>query len=143
MAGLFAFFLSYFVHLDYPVDSPSAAVFSLAILLARSEPIALAPFFLGSLYRQLDLVHADFARSLGRCIHLSMVHTSFLLASFLEHFHTIAPVLRTFLASANRSWAERWFGTSSDASWYETCDIAVNFTPRPCSSASPGVVSMG
>lgn len=50
MAGFFAFFLSYFVLPDYLVDSPSPAVFSLAVLLARSEPVALAPLFLGSLY---------------------------------------------------------------------------------------------
>lgn len=103
----------------------------------------MAPFFLGSLYRQLNLVYADLARSLGRCVHLSMVHTSFFLAYFFEHFHTAAPVSRTFLASANRSRAEQWFGTSSDVSWYKVCDIAANFTPRPYSFASPGVVGIG
>lgn len=86
MAEFFAFFLSYFVLPDYLADGPSQTVFLLVVLLARGEPIALAPFFLGSIYRQLDLVHADLARSLGRCIHLSMVHTSFLLAYFFEHF---------------------------------------------------------
>ncbi|KAE9444999.1 hypothetical protein C3L33_23103, partial [Rhododendron williamsianum] len=137
------YLLSSFVLPNYSADNPSPTVFPLAVLLARGEPIALAPLFLGSLYRQLDLVHADLARSLGRCDHLSMVHTSFLLAYFFEHFHTITPLPRTFLASANRSWAERWFGTSSDASWYEACDIAVNFTPRPYSFTSPGVVGIG
>lgn len=38
MAGFFAFFLSYFVLPDYPSDSPSPAVFPLAVLLARGEP---------------------------------------------------------------------------------------------------------
>lgn len=143
MAGFFAFFVSYFVLPDYPADSSSPAVFPLAVLLARSEPIALAPLFLGSLHRQLDLVYADLARSLGRCDHLPMVHTSFLLAYFFEHFPTIAPVLRTFLASVQRSRAERWFGTNSDASWHEACDTAANFIPRPYSSTSSGVVGIG
>lgn len=43
MARFFAFFISYFVLPDYPADSPSPAVFLLAILLVRGEPIALAP----------------------------------------------------------------------------------------------------
>lgn len=50
MAGFFAFFLSYFVLPDYPLDSPSPAVFPLAVLLTRREPIALAPLLLGSLH---------------------------------------------------------------------------------------------
>lgn len=118
MAGFFAFFLSYFVLSDgyYPSDNLSPAVFSLAVLLACGEPIALAPLFLGSLRRQLDLVHTDLARSLGRCDHLSMVHTSFLLTYFYEHFHTIAPILQNFPALAQRSRAKRWYGASSDAS---------------------------
>ncbi|KAE9445895.1 hypothetical protein C3L33_22217, partial [Rhododendron williamsianum] len=64
MAGFFAFFLSYFVLPSYPVDSPSSAIFPLALLLARGECVALAPLFLGSLHCQLDLVHTDLARSL-------------------------------------------------------------------------------
>ncbi|KAE9465282.1 hypothetical protein C3L33_02812, partial [Rhododendron williamsianum] len=124
-------------------DSPSPAVFPLAVLLARGEPVALAPLFLGSLYRQLDLVHADFARSLGKCGQLSMVHTSFLLAYFFEHFPIVAPPSRTFQASAARSRAEQWYGTSNDVSWYEACNVAANFTPRPYNSASPGVVGIG
>ncbi|KAE9465168.1 hypothetical protein C3L33_02948, partial [Rhododendron williamsianum] len=138
MAGFFAFFLSYYVLPDYPVDSPSPAVFPLAVLLARGQPVALAPLFLGSLYRQLDLVHADLARSLGRCDHLSMVHTNFLLAYFFEHFPVVAPIPQTFQASTQRSRAEQWYGTSSDVSWYEAYDIAANFTPRPYSVTSPG-----
>lgn len=47
IAGFLVFFLSYFVLPDYPVDSPSSAVFLLAVLLARSEFVVLAPFILG------------------------------------------------------------------------------------------------
>ncbi|KAE9447462.1 hypothetical protein C3L33_20640, partial [Rhododendron williamsianum] len=72
------------------------AVFPLAVLLARGQPVALAPLFLGSLYRQLDLVHADYARSLDRCDHLSMAHSNFLLAYFFEHFRTVAPAPLAF-----------------------------------------------
>lgn len=143
MAGFFAFFLSYFVLLDYQADNPSPAVFSLAVLLACGEPIALTPLFLGSFHCQLDLVHADLARSFGRCDHLSKVHTSFLLAYFFEHFPIVALVSWTFLASANRSQAERWFGSSSDVTWYEVCDVAKNFIPRPYSSVTPRVVGIG
>ncbi|KAI8543018.1 hypothetical protein RHMOL_Rhmol08G0186300 [Rhododendron molle] len=49
-AGFFAYFLSYYVLLNYPVDDLSQAVFPLAVLLARDQPIALAHLFLGSLY---------------------------------------------------------------------------------------------
>lgn len=61
MAGFFTFFLSYFVLPDYPSESPSPAVFPLAVLLMREESFPLAPLFLGSLHRQLDLVHTDLA----------------------------------------------------------------------------------
>lgn len=143
MVGFFAFFLSYYVMPGYPVDSPSPAVFPLAVLLARGQLVALAPFFLGSLYRQLDLVHTNLGRSLGRCDHLSMVHTNFLLAYFFEHFHVVAPVPRTFQSSAQWSRAEQWYGTSNNVSWYEACDIEANFTPRPYCSTSPGVIGVG
>ncbi|KAE9466084.1 hypothetical protein C3L33_02006, partial [Rhododendron williamsianum] len=59
MTGFVAYFLSYYVLPDYPVDGLSQAVFPLAVLLARGQPVALAPLFLGSLYKQLDLVQAD------------------------------------------------------------------------------------
>ncbi|KAE9467466.1 hypothetical protein C3L33_00633, partial [Rhododendron williamsianum] len=143
MAGFFAYFLSYYVLPDYPIDGLSQAVFPLAVLLARGQPVALAPLFLGSLYRQLDLVQADYARSLGRCDHLSMVHTNFLLAYFFKHFRAIAPVPLAFQASGQRSRAEQWQGTSSNASWYEACDVKTNFTPRPFNITSPGVMGMG
>ncbi|KAE9444619.1 hypothetical protein C3L33_23483, partial [Rhododendron williamsianum] len=110
MAGFFSYFLSYYVLPDYPIDGLSQAVFPLAVLLARSQLVALAPLFLGSLYRQLDLVQADYARS---------------------------------LASGLRSHAEQWHGTSSEASWYEACDIEANFTQRPYSIPSPGVMGVG
>ncbi|KAE9459110.1 hypothetical protein C3L33_08986, partial [Rhododendron williamsianum] len=110
MAGFFSYFLSYYVLPDYPIDGLSQAVFPLAVLLARGQPVALAPLFLGSLFRQLDLVQADYARSLG----------------------VRAAIPR-----------EQWQGTSSDASWYEACDIEANFTPRPYSIPSPGVMGVG
>lgn len=99
MAGFLSFFLSYYVLPDYPTDGVSPVVFPLAVLLARDRTVALTPLFLGSLYRRLDLVQADYARSLGRCDHLSMVQTNFLLAYFFEHFRSVAPVPLTFPAS--------------------------------------------
>ncbi|KAI8535527.1 hypothetical protein RHMOL_Rhmol10G0181000 [Rhododendron molle] len=72
-----------------------------------------------------------------------MVHTSFLLTYFYEHFHTIALVLRYFPALTQWSRAERCYEASSDASWYEACDVATNFTASPYSSAPLGVVGMG
>ncbi|KAE9445285.1 hypothetical protein C3L33_22818, partial [Rhododendron williamsianum] len=143
MAGFFSYFLCYYVLPDYPIDGLSQAVFPLAVLLACGQPVALAPLFLGSLYRQLDLVQADYARSLGRCDHLLMAHTNFLLAYFFEHFRSIAPVPLAFQASRQRSRAEQWYGTSSNASWYEACDIEANFTPRPYNIPSPGVMGVG
>ncbi|KAE9444597.1 hypothetical protein C3L33_23505, partial [Rhododendron williamsianum] len=116
MVGFFSYFLSYYVLPDYPIDGLSQAVFPLAVLLARGQPVTLAPLFLGSPYLQLDLVQVDYARSLGRCDHLSMAHSTFLLAYFFEHFRTVAPVPLVFPASGVRSRAEQWHGTSSEAS---------------------------
>ncbi|XP_058191445.1 uncharacterized protein LOC131308524 [Rhododendron vialii] len=143
MADFFAFFLSYFMFPDYPADSSSPSVFLLVVLLARGECIALAPLFLGSLHCQLDLVHADLARSLGRCDHLSMVHTSFILTYFFEHFPIIALAPHEFLASSSRSRSERWFGTNSDSLWYRACDVEESFVPRPYGTTTPGVVGLG
>lgn len=72
-----------------------------------------------------------------------MVHASIFLTYFYEHFSIIDPVPRNFLALAQQSRAERWYGASNDASWYEACNIAANFTLRSYNSASPGVVGMG
>ncbi|KAI8572931.1 hypothetical protein RHMOL_Rhmol01G0239300 [Rhododendron molle] len=72
-----------------------------------------------------------------------MVHTSFLLIYFYEHFSIIALVLQNFLVAAQRSRVEQWYGASSNASWYEVCDITAKFTPRPYKSASPRGVGMG
>lgn len=131
MAGFFTYILSYFVISDYPLESPSLAVFPLAVLLAHGEPIPLAPLFLGSLHRQLDLVHSDLARSFGRCDYLIMAHTGFLLTFFYEHFLIMAPVPRTFMAANQRSRIERWYGTNSDALWYKACDVLASFVARP------------
>lgn len=72
-----------------------------------------------------------------------MVHTSFLLAYFFEHFPFIAFVPQNFLASATRSQSERWIGTSSDALWYEVCDVAENFVLHPYGSTTPRIVGLG
>ncbi|KAI8524922.1 hypothetical protein RHMOL_Rhmol13G0187200 [Rhododendron molle] len=72
-----------------------------------------------------------------------MAHTNFLLAYFFDHFHSIAPVPLAFQASGQRSRAERWQGTSSNASWYEVCDMEANFTMRPNNIAAPGVMGVG
>ncbi|KAE9445286.1 hypothetical protein C3L33_22816, partial [Rhododendron williamsianum] len=143
MAGFFSYFLSYYVLPNYPVDGISQAVFPLAVLLARGQPVALAPMFLGSLYRQLNLVQADYAWSLGRCDHLSMAHSTFLLAYFFEHFRTVALVPLVFPASGVRSRTEQWHGTSSEASWHEVCDVETNFTQRPYNIPSPGIMGVG
>ncbi|KAE9445358.1 hypothetical protein C3L33_22744, partial [Rhododendron williamsianum] len=119
MAGFFSYFLSYFVLPDYPIDGLSQAVFPLAVLLACGQPVALAPLFLGSLYRQLDLVQADYTRSLGRCDHISMAHSTFLLAYFFEHFRIIAPDPLVFEA------------------------LGANFVPRPYNIPSPGIMGVG
>ncbi|KAI8563879.1 hypothetical protein RHMOL_Rhmol03G0143600 [Rhododendron molle] len=127
MVGFFVFFLSYFILPDYPSDSLSPGVFPLVVLLARGEPNVLAPLFLGSLYRQLDQVHADLARSLEWCDHLTMAHTSFLLTYFYEHFLIIAPAPQSFPASVQQSHVERWSGTSRDCKCRKTKE-ALNST---------------
>lgn len=49
-----AYWLSYFVFLNFPENGLHSFVFSMAVLLARGKRLLLALFFLGAFYARLD-----------------------------------------------------------------------------------------
>lgn len=132
LTGFLEYFLSNFVLPNFPSESVSPFVFPLAACLTHGEAVALGPFFLGCLFNHLEQVHTDMERSLGRYDMISMIHLSFLLAFFFEHYPTIAPPQSTAPARGRRRFLiERWSCASSRALLSSYCDRSVHFLPSP------------
>ncbi|KAH7866950.1 hypothetical protein Vadar_027091 [Vaccinium darrowii] len=99
-AGFISYFLSFFVLLGHPSDSPtSPLVFPLAVQLARGEAIPLGPLFLANLYHRLDTLHTDMERSSRRYDIWSYAHSSFLCAFLYSCFPSSAPAPHEYKAT--------------------------------------------
>ncbi|KAE9444658.1 hypothetical protein C3L33_23444, partial [Rhododendron williamsianum] len=130
--GFLEYFLSNFVLPNFPSKSVSPFAFPLAACLTHGEAVALGPFFLGCLFNHLEQVHTDMERSLGLYDMISMIHLSFLLAFFFEHYPAIAPPQSTAPARGRRRFLiERWSCASSRALLSSYCDRSVHFLPSP------------
>lgn len=66
LATFFAYWLTHFVFPSPPDDWFNLFVFPMAALLAPRNPIALGPWFLGSLFRRPDECVHNVVRSVGR-----------------------------------------------------------------------------
>ena len=82
-----ALWLSAYVFPGGPEEGVNPRLFLLAIRIAKGERFALAPFYLGSFYRRLDLYHHASVRSKGRYIVHSHVDLMFLQLFIYERFH--------------------------------------------------------
>ncbi|XP_028114770.1 uncharacterized protein LOC114312687 [Camellia sinensis] len=100
--GFLACFLSFFILSGTPPNSLNPFVFPLAVRLFRGDRIPLAPLFLGNLYYQLDLLHRDMVRSVGRYEPASFIHSQFLLCFFFERFSKFVPTPTAFEAEVLR-----------------------------------------
>lgn len=158
LAAFFAYWLSYFVFPNPPDDGLNPFVFRMAVLLAQKKPVALGPWFLGSLYKRLDECGRNIARSVGRFDVVCYVEANFLQLYLWERFASIAPVPSTFApvpsqrvqgvlkvdASLLRVRGTRWFGVKrpdqSGVPLREVVDEEDQFTFRPYSSTPVGVL---
>lgn len=158
LAAFFAYWLSYFVFPSPPDDGLNPFMFRMAVLLAQKKPVALGPWFLGSLYKSLDECGRNITRSVGRFDVVCYVEANFLQLYLWERFASIAPVPTTFApvpaqrvqgvlkvdASLLRVRGTRWFGVKrpdqSGVPLREVIDEEDQFTFRTYSSAPAGVL---
>lgn len=68
----------------------------MAAFLAQKKPVALGPWFLGSLFKRLDECGRHIACSVGRYDVISYVEVNFLQLFLWERFEKLAPVPREF-----------------------------------------------
>ena len=87
LAAFVALWLSVYVFPGGPEEGVNPRLFLLAIRIAKGERFALAPFYLGSFYRRLDLYHHASVRSKGRYVIYSHVDLMFLQLFIYERFH--------------------------------------------------------
>lgn len=165
LSAFIAFFLSFFLFPDFPIDAPSECVFYLAVRIARGDRFPLGPLFLGHLFQQLDHLSADLERSVGRYDITTMVQTQFLIALVYEHFPSAAPKAKKFPAQVSRPVLDsrgrpvkeadgrqqytldgplwpiilRWNNAATTKLWEDVMDDESHFRPRPYTQTLDGV----
>ena len=114
-----------------PEDGVSPRLFPLAICIAQGQCFALAPFYLGSLYRRMDLYHVASVRSMGRYVNVSHVDLVFLQLFFCERFqkHFGPPAVNKDPGLLSRAWA--WEEVELKWPLLQLIDIEREFTFRP------------
>ena len=114
-----------------PEDGVSPRLFPLAIRIAQSQCFTLAPFYLGSLYRRMDLYHVAFVRSMGRYMNVSHMDLVFLQLFFCERFqkHSGPPAINKDPGLLSRAWA--WEEVELKWPLFQLIDIEREFTFRP------------
>lgn len=115
LAAFFAYWLSYFVFPSPPDDWLNFFVFPMAVLLTQKKPVALGPWFLGSLYKRLDECGRHIGRSVGRYDVISYVEVNFLQLYLWERFEKLAPISQEFPLSQRGGYrgSIRWKRPSS------------------------------
>lgn len=128
LEAFLAYWLSYFVFSGPPEDGVHSSMFPMAVMLAQGRKFALAPWFLGSLYAQLDECSRNVTWSIGRNDAVSYIEANFLQLFLRERFKGLVPEARVFKApqpqivdgvervktSYLASWARRWYGSSRE-----------------------------
>lgn len=123
-----SYWLSYFVFPGPPKDGVHSSVFSMAMMLVKGKRLALAPWFLGSLFSRLNECCRNVAWSMGRYDAVSYIEANFLQLYLWERFEGLALEARPFKApqpqivdgvehvktSYLASRAKRWYGQSSE-----------------------------
>ncbi|GAV57204.1 PMD domain-containing protein, partial [Cephalotus follicularis] len=86
-----SFLLSRYVFSGLPVDGVNKGFFLLAIKIAKVERLPVAPLFVGSLYKRLDLYKKSMEASLRCNVVLCFVDTTTLQLFLWDHYRDYAP----------------------------------------------------
>ncbi|KAG5528472.1 hypothetical protein RHGRI_029232 [Rhododendron griersonianum] len=91
LAAFLAYWLTWYIFPGPPKDGVDTALFELAAILASGESVPLAPLFLGTLFKRLDMLHDAARRSCGRYDLPIYVAANFLHMFLFERFPKVAP----------------------------------------------------
>ncbi|KAH7853922.1 hypothetical protein Vadar_008146 [Vaccinium darrowii] len=117
-SGYLAAFLTLWLSLHVFPGPPEGGVdpnlFGIAAILSTGKSVPLAPLFLGTLYKRLDLIVPAARLSKGRYDICTYVHTGFLGMFFYERFASCAPLPNEFETGQNECRASRWVNGATD-----------------------------
>ncbi|XP_017969960.1 PREDICTED: uncharacterized protein LOC18608829 [Theobroma cacao] len=140
LVALIIFWLARHVLQGCPDDGISSVVVPLAIKIIKGIRFPLAPLYLGSLYKRLDLYQLKIIESAGRYKVLTYVDVSFIQMCLWERFGTCAHMPNAYpfasfsmnnLLSRNnyRAWA--WHDRLQKGNVIEMMDVTKEFNHRP------------
>ncbi|KAI8530088.1 hypothetical protein RHMOL_Rhmol11G0028200 [Rhododendron molle] len=151
LAAFLAYWLTWYIFPGPPKDGVDTALFELAAILASGEPVPLAPLFLGTLFKRLDMLHDAARRSCGRYDLPIYVATNFLHMFLFERFPKVAPEPNNFGAEdgvgegepcRNVCRSARWSGSGVRevrGSIADVLDVEEEFVARPYVNTPKGV----
>ncbi|KAG5557332.1 hypothetical protein RHGRI_007550 [Rhododendron griersonianum] len=96
LAAFLAYWLTWYIFPGPPKDGVDTTLFELAAILASKESVPLAPLFLGTLFKRLDMLHDAAQRSCGRYDLPIYVATNILHMFLFERFPRVAPESNDF-----------------------------------------------
>ncbi|XP_017970371.1 PREDICTED: uncharacterized protein LOC108660633 [Theobroma cacao] len=139
LVALLIMWLARYVFPSCPDDGISSSIIPYAIKIAKGMSFPLAPLYLGSLYRRLDLYHSKTAESVGRYRVLTYVDVFFIHMCLWERFRSCAPTsnvyqppvsfsTNTALRDNYRAWA--WHDQNFRDNILKVLDKAYQFIAR-------------
>ncbi|KAG5552835.1 hypothetical protein RHGRI_010816 [Rhododendron griersonianum] len=153
LAAFLAYWLTWYIFPGPPKDGVDTALFELAAIIASGESVPLAPLFLGTLFKRLDMLHDAARRSCGRYDLPIYVATNFLHMFFFERFPKVAPEPNDFGGDDGGGEGEPSRSVCRSARWSgsgvrdvrggiaDVIDIEGEFIARPYVNTPKGVFS--
>ncbi|KAG5523152.1 hypothetical protein RHGRI_035090 [Rhododendron griersonianum] len=154
LAAFLAYWLTWYIFPGPPKDGVDTALFELAAILASGESVPLAPLFLGTLFKRLDMLHDAARRSCGRYDLPIYVATNFLHMFLFERFPKVAPEPNDFGGDDGGGEGEPCRSVCRSAQWSgsgvrdvrggiaDVIDIEGEFVARPYVNTPKGVFSL-
>ncbi|KAE9452525.1 hypothetical protein C3L33_15575, partial [Rhododendron williamsianum] len=151
LAAFLAYWLTWYIFPGPPKDGVDTTLFELAAIPASEESIPLAPLFLGTLFKRLDMLHDAARRSCGRYDLPIYVATNFLHMFLFEQFPRVAPEPNDFGVDDGGGKGEPCRNVCQSARWSgsgvrdvrggiaDVIDIEGEFVARPYVNTPKGV----
>ncbi|XP_058211437.1 uncharacterized protein LOC131323600 [Rhododendron vialii] len=117
LAAFLAYWLTWYIFPGPPKDGVDTTLFELATILASGESVPLAPLFLGTLFKRLDMLQDAARRSCGRYDLPIYVATNFLHMFLFERFPKVAPKPNDFGAGGSGERGEPCRNVCRSARW--------------------------
>ncbi|KAF7151165.1 hypothetical protein RHSIM_Rhsim02G0152100 [Rhododendron simsii] len=151
LAAFLAYWLTWYLFPGPPKDGVDTTLFELAAILASEESVPLAPLFLGTLFKRLDMLQDAARRSCGRYDLPIYVATNFLHMFLFERFPKVAPKPNDFGAGSSGGRGEPCRNVCRSARWSrggvrdvrgsiaEVLDVEGEFVARPYVNTPKGI----